>query len=97
MKELSNDNFFIKWKPTHEKGIFAYEIRNTVPLIIFLIFINIIYLIKYPSNTEAFKISAESSVVMALIFIAISVLKWLNSEKRYKYIEKVYEENKKEI
>ncbi|MBU3155808.1 hypothetical protein LL038_09120 [Clostridium estertheticum] len=93
IKKLSNDNFFIKWKPIHEKGIIAYEIRNTVPLILFIILINSIYLIRYPMNTEAHTISIRFSALIVLIFIVSSVLKWFNFEKRYTYIKKVYEEN----
>lgn len=93
IKKLSNDDFFIKWKHIHEKGVIKYEIRNTVPLILFLIVINSIYLIKYPLNTEAHTISIKYSALIALIFIVSSGIKWFNSEKRYKYMEKVYEEN----
>ena len=94
MKELSNDIFFVKWKKSHEKGVISYEIRNTMPLTIIIILINIIYFIKYPLKTEAFKISVSFSALIVLINIASSILKWFNSEKRYKYMEKIYEENR---
>ena len=93
IKSSSNDNFFIKWKPIHEKGILAYEIRNTVPSILFIILINSIYSIKYPMNTAAHTISIRFSALLVLIFIVSSVIKWFNSEKRYTYLKKVYEEN----
>ena len=93
IKKLYNDNFFIKWKTIHERGILAYEIRNTVPSILFTILINGIYFIKYPMNTEAHTTSIKGSALLVLIFIVSSVIKWFTSEKRYTYMEKVYEEN----
>ena len=93
IKKLSNDNFFIKWKPIHEKGILAYEIRNTVPSILFIILINSIYLMKYPMNKDAHTISIRFSALLILIFIVSSVIKWFDSEKKYTYVKKVYEEN----
>ena len=97
MKELSNDDFFIKWKPIHQKGILIYEVKNTVPLIISIILINIIYRVKYPMKTEAFRTSVLGSALSVLIIIVSSVFKWFNSEKRYKYMEKIYEENIQEV
>jgi len=97
IKKLSNDNFFIKWSPIHEKGILTYEIRNTVPSILLIILINSIYSIKNPMNTDARTISIGFSVLFLLIFIVSSLIQWFNSEKRYTYIKKVYKENIQKI
>ena len=93
MKKLSNDDFFIKWKPIHKKGMLSYEIRNTVPLTIFIIIINIIPILQYPNKTEAIKTSVGFSMLFILICTASNILKWFNFEKRYKFITRVYEDN----
>ena len=97
IKKQDNDTFFTKWKQIHKKGIFAYQIKYTVPIIIIIILFNIFYRIKYPIKIEAFKTSIIGSILIILIFILSNVLKWFNFEKRYKHIAKVYEENNKEI
>jgi len=97
IKKQDNDTFFTKWKQNHEKGILAYQIKYTVPMIIIIFLLNIFYIIKYPFKIEAFKTTIIGSVIIILIFILSNVLKWFNFEKRYKYIKNVYDENNKEI
>jgi len=93
IKKLSNNDFFNEWKLIHKKGIIVYQMRNTIPFILFMIFINIFYRMKFPFNTEAFIISVKGSAILILIIIVSRLLRWFHSEKRYKYIEKISEGN----
>ena len=83
IKDLNSDNFFTTWETTHNKGVFSYLLKNTAPSIIFIIIINIIYIIQYSPKTEMLRLCICFSALIILINILSNFLKWVNSEKKY--------------
>ena len=91
IKGLSDDDFFVKWKAIREKGILSYIIRNTIPSIIIIIIYVFFTLTRYNTKGQNLEYTIYLSIFIVLSYIVSSVLKWIGSEKRYRYIEKVRE------
>lgn len=90
----SNDKFFLSWKLTHEKGIFIYLVKQTLPFLLvvpscYLIFL----LINHNYKKEKFHYMIIYYLFICIYMVAVSILKWNNAEKRYKEILDIREDN----
>jgi len=95
MNGQSDDNFFLKWNVTREKGIFPYIVRSTVPSIVIIIFYVVISLTRYKAKGQSLESMVLLSIFILVAYILSSALRWAASEKRYMNIEKIRSETKR--
>lgn len=90
----SNDKFYVKWKPTHEAGIFIYLVNQTLPSLLVMPLSYLIFVIIFSNlKKEDIHYMIISYLVLVIFVFVSSILKWTNSEKKYKEIWDILEEN----
>lgn len=70
-------------KPIHEKGIFVYLIRQTLPTIVISILgLSVLLLIYRPTNTDTLHEIVLFTFIYIVTLVLSYLLRWINTEKK---------------
>lgn len=80
-----NENIIAKWKPYHEKGIFAYVIPYVLTFYAIITSITVaIFLITHPNELSAIKTVIVYNIIVCTIITFFRVVEWFKREREYK-------------
>lgn len=81
---MQNNDFLLKWKPKHEKGLYKYVILKIIPpLIVLFLADTIMIYMYYPVEKSDLHTIFFTSIVVSLTIIWSNLQRWFKEEKRY--------------
>ena len=83
-----------KWQPTHESGVFIYLVKQTLLSLLVMPLSYLLFVIIFNDlKKDDIHYMIISYLVLTIFVFVSSIIKWTNSEKKYKEIWDIQQEN----
>lgn len=93
---VNSENFLVKWKPRHEKGMFRYVLPRTL-LMAIVSFGSALYFSQRHDSMHNLNYVLGYNIYFLVFFFMLTVFEWFRSEHKYKQLLADKEKNSKSI